>query len=625
MGGNYLSKPILYKSKETNFAHLGLGVLADETETLVTEERNGQLYLTMKYPMDGVRFEELKNDRLIKVSASPNLNDQRFKIIRIRKLGKGLAEIYAEHISNETEGLQLKPEVTYSGNAETALNIWKSNIVDEHPFSVYSDIPTVGQGKWLIDGVENARQALGGVRGSILDTYGGEYRFDNYRIGLYQNRGVDNGLPIMYGKNLMDLEQEEEIANTYTSLMPYATYRPENADADDEDVVLTLPEYFVDSKYVDNYARRKILKVNFSDEEVTTESELRKLAKRYIEDNEVGVPKVNLRVKFIDLAKTLDYKDIAKAEEINLCDWITVYFEKLGIKTKAKVIKTVWNPTLERYEEIEIGETRASLSQSINDTVDGKLDKVESQINRVQTAANGKNRIFRGPDDPTQNMQLNDLWYRPVGDGEVEMYRYTGEYWKLEKISGGLIAGELDASSGDLDIINMNANNITANRGNFVMIAMNEANSSVTFDGSKLRYTHSDGGYTQMSSDGFKRFDSGTGQLYHHLVKVKKFVTTSSGSTAVNWIGLGPEFNFLSSVSEVNNAVSLSLSDTLTGKPGYEIQRTVVTQGHTTSSVVQPRKRNGQWEYPVTGYVVFNQGTSNTYIQPVAGILQITA
>ncbi len=534
MGGNYLSKPILYKANEINFSHLGLGVLADEVSTPVIEERNGQFYLEMKYPINGIHFKELRNDRLIKVSASHNLKDQRFKIIRISKPAKGIVTVYAEHVSNHTADLPLKPNVEYTGNAQSALNIWKSNIVDEHPFTVYSDISTTASGIWETGEVESARQALGGVRGSILDMYGGEYRFDNYHIGLYQNRGDDNGLLIAYGKNLTDLEQEEEIANTYTSIMPYAYHQPEGADEPQE---ITLPEYFVDSEHVDKYARRKILKVNFTTDEITTVKELRDRTKRYIEENNVGVPKVNLRVKYVDLAKTLNYKDLAKVEEINLCDWVTVYFEELDIKVKAKVIKTTWNPTLERYEEIEIGETRASLSQSINDTVDGKLEYIDQRINRVQIGADGKVKLFRSIDEPTEGMRTNDLWYRPVGDGEIEMYRFTGEIWKLEKISGGLLGGTIDAASGDLDIINMNANNISVNRGNFVELALNELNSDLFVTGNELRYIHrKTGSETRMNANGLYHREGGTDYETSYLNDVITVTGLNHSKSSPMWV-----------------------------------------------------------------------------------------
>ncbi|MFP7202219.1 phage tail spike protein [Lysinibacillus halotolerans] len=427
MGGNDLMA-ILYKANESKFNHLGLGPLDDATSILVTEERNGLFELEMKYPITGSRFKDLKNDRIIKADAGHLLKGQLFKIIRISKPMKGSVTVYAEHISYLAQDLPLKPSVNYSGTAQEALNLWKASIVDEHPFTVYSDITTRSSGTWSIKDVKNARQALGGVSGSILEAYGGEYRFDNFHVSLLAQRGSDSGVLIAYGKNLIELNQEEEIDETYTSIYPYTVYTDDN----DNEVLLTLPELFIDSEYVDNYSRRKILVVEFSNDQgdITVEK-LRELANKYIVQNNIGVPKVNLKLQFVDLAKTLNYEGLQLFEQVNLCDWITVIFEDFGIRQKAKVIKTVWNDLLERYETIEVGELRAGLSESINTVVDGKIEKIAQSINIVQQAANGKNSVFRGPDEPTGNLKVGDLWYKPSADGETQMYQYNGIFWEL--------------------------------------------------------------------------------------------------------------------------------------------------------------------------------------------------
>lgn len=478
-----MSYPILYKANETDFSHLGLGVLSDSISALVTEERNGQFELVIKYPIDGALFKEIKNDRLIKADASNKLKDQRFKIIRITKPAKGFVAVYAEHISYLTQDLALEPEVEYSGDALTALNIWKNNIVDDHPFTVYSDIATTGSGKWTINQVENPRRALGGVQGSILDSYGGEYRFDNYHIGLYSQRGDDSGVLIAYGKNLTDLEQDEEIANTYTSIYPYSVITDE--DDSEKEEIITLPERYIDSQYIDNYARRKILTVDFSSGEIKTVEQLRSRTERYIVENDVGVPRVNLRVKFIDLAKTLDYKHLKPVEEINLCDLVTIYFEKLNIMQKAKVIKTVWDVLLDRYESIELGEARASLSDSVNTIVDGKVDKVEERVNLVQVAANGKNKVLRGPQEPITGMSANDLWYKPVGDGEIEMYQWDGIVWRL--IVSTAVNEEIDTRISDAKSTADNARTEASKAYNEVQTAITNAQSAYEYAGSAIR------------------------------------------------------------------------------------------------------------------------------------------
>lgn len=460
MGSGCVSTPVLYKANETNFNHLGLGALADSMNVLVPEERNGQFYLEMDYPVDGVMFKELKNDRLIKADASNNLKQQRFKIVRITKPSKGIVSIYAEHISYHTQEMQLKPLAAYSGNAQSGLNAWKDNIVDSHPFTVYSDITHLSHGEWSIEKVENARKALGGVAGSILDSYGGEYRFDNYHIGLYQNRGNDNGALIAYGKNLTELEQEEEIANTYTSVYPYSVFTEEGSE---ESKLITLPEYFVDSEYVSNFARRKILLVDFSEEKIADATRLRTVANQYVKNNGIGIPKINLKVKFVDLAKTLDYEHLKIVEEINLCDWVNIYFEELGIRSRAKVIKTVWNVLLDRYEEIELGESRASLSQSIETTVDGKLETVRSQLNTIQISVDGKTKTYRGPVEPTEG-KIGDLWYNPIGDGQTEMYQHDGSFWRFIMSTAKLDQVEKDVAEAldDIEEVRQSSNDAVA-------------------------------------------------------------------------------------------------------------------------------------------------------------------
>jgi phage minor structural protein len=454
--GGYRLMAILYKANETDFTHFGLGMLQDAIQIFVTEERNGIFELEMQYPVSGDRFADLKLDRLIKADAGHYLKNQRFKIIRITKPLNGIVTVYAEHVSMLTRDLPLPPNVSYSGDATSALNTWKNSIIgiDPNPFTVFSDISLPGSGSWSIKDVKNARDALGGVEGSLLDTYGGEYLFDNFDIKLYANRGKQSGALIAYGRNLTDLEQEENIAETYTSIYPYAVVSDDNQN----EIILTLPEYYLDSEYVSNYARRKILTVDFSGDDVTTVEQLRTKAEAYIINNRIGVPKVNLKIKYVDLAKTLDYEETQALEEVNVCDWVTIYFEEYGIQTNEKIIKTVWDDLLKQYDSIEVGEARASLAQSINTTVDGKLETVAANLNTIRLAADGKTKIYNGVAEPVAS-NINDLWYKPVDSGAVEMYRWNGIIWAIQKTSADALAGTVDFAT--VQAINIDANAIT--------------------------------------------------------------------------------------------------------------------------------------------------------------------
>ena len=58
--------PILYKADAVDFSTYGIGALSECTLCEVTEERNGAFECTLKYPVSGILFSELKNERLIK-------------------------------------------------------------------------------------------------------------------------------------------------------------------------------------------------------------------------------------------------------------------------------------------------------------------------------------------------------------------------------------------------------------------------------------------------------------------------------------------------------------------------------------------------------------------------------
>ena len=424
--------PILYETNETDFFSLGLGPIKTATEAFVTEERNGSFILEGKVIVDDEVYPLLQENRIIKADASPALTDQRFRIKRIVPNHEGQAEIYAEHVSYLSQELPMKPETYVEGNGIASLTIWKSAILDDNPFIVDSDITTVNKTNWRIDKMENPRQALGGVEGSILDVWGGEYRFDNYHISLLKKRGTTANTILAYGRNITDFEQERNIMTTYTTVYPFAIY----TDDKEEEQIVTIDGYVVDCENIADYPNRNVLPVDFSNEfehdEVPTKAKLKQLAQDYIKNNDIGIPKTSIKVSFLDLAQTADYADIATLETVELCDDVRVHYEKLGVDTIAKVIRTKWNVLRGAYEEIEIGEKRTTLSSIINDT-QTSIKEIENQTGSAIIAANGKNMISHGlfgengEGEPTA-IRVGDMWYKPNGE-DTEFYIWDGTVW----------------------------------------------------------------------------------------------------------------------------------------------------------------------------------------------------
>ena len=379
-----MAYPILYKATETNFEHLGVTVLSDASKCYVSREKNGIYILEFDYPVNGKDVDKIKEGMIIKSDAGYRTKNQRFVVSKITKTQNEF-KIYCQHISQvKTTMNAIRPDITLTSvSAVGALRAWRDNLLDSREeFFVQSDISTLNSTTWKIENIENARDALGGKAGSILDVWGGEYEFDNLNITLHRSMGIDNPTIIAYGKNLLDLEQEQSILETYTSVFPFKKYTDDN----NREQLITLPEILLDSTHLNKFTHRRILKVDFSsDENLKTVEQLRSKAKSYIKSNNVGVPKTNLKINYQDLSKVEGVFDNPALEQIDLCDRLKVYYNELGIMNEnAKVVKVVWDVILEENHEIEVGDSRSSFT----DSTSAKLESLQVQNDSVLARIN---------------------------------------------------------------------------------------------------------------------------------------------------------------------------------------------------------------------------------------------
>lgn len=379
-----MAYPILYKANETNFEHLGVSVLSDASKCYVSRERNGIYILEFDYPVNGKDVDKIKEGMYIKADAGYRTKNQRFIVSKITKTQNEF-KLYCQHISQvKTTMNAIRPDITVTSvSAMGALRAWRDNLLDSREeFFVQSDISTLNSTTWKVENIENARDALGGKAGSILDVWGGEYEFDNLNITLHKSMGIDNPTIIAYGKNLLDLEQEQSILETYTSVFPFKKYTDDN----NREQLITLPEILLDSTHLNKFTHRRILKVDFSsDENLKTVEQLRSKAKSYIKSNNVGVPKTNLKINYQDLSKVEGVFDNPALEQIDLCDRLKVYYNELGILNEnAKVVKVIWDVILEENHEIEVGDSRSSFT----DSTSAKLESLQVQNDSVLARIN---------------------------------------------------------------------------------------------------------------------------------------------------------------------------------------------------------------------------------------------
>lgn len=436
-------RPILYNANETAFETYGLGEI-DATKAQVTRERNGNYTLYIEYPASGPLAGTFKNDMRIKSDAGLRTKNQTFFISRISKDSTGILKIYAKHISHLTEKMAIRNNTNATGTAQAALAIWALNALGGIRFDTWSDIDLTSKTIWNIADFKTARDALGGVKGSILDVWGGEYEFDNTVIRLHKQLGRKSPTVLEYGRNILRAEDDQDIEGAYTSVYPYATYTPENqgtgeGGATSQQVTVELPEKYVDGPYIGLYNERRVLIVdfssNFKDKEVPTIDKLRRLAKEYAINNRLGLPKINTKIEYVDLSKTLDYKLTQILEEAELCDIVPVYYPQIGLTSEdAKLTTIVYDVLLEQNDSVEVGVIGDGFKSSMTSNLSGKIDDL----------ANNQQRLVNTLPDYLLNAQGNKVWYnRPdnsehkVGDIWFEknglydrMYVWNGSQWE---------------------------------------------------------------------------------------------------------------------------------------------------------------------------------------------------
>lgn len=452
----------LYPSVETEFTTNGLGSLGEAVSCTVTEEANGAFELEMVYPITGKRYKDLTNRRIIFAKPNPVDQPQPFRIYEISRPMNGLVTFYASHISYDLSGYPIKPFT--AGTAVAAMAGLKTNSLVSHPFTFWTDKSVTSD--FTVSVPSTIRGVLGGSAGSILDVYKGEYKFDRFLVRLYVNRGANRGVVIRYGKNLTDLEQEENCSKVYTHVIPYWQ------DIEGEKLV-QLPEMMISTGGTYDFTNVYPLDLSYEFEEEPTVSELRTRAEKYVKDNDLGSPKVSLNVSFAQLEQTEEYKHLTLLERVELFDTVTVEFPEMNVSSTAKVSKTKYNVLTGRYDSVTIGSVRASISDSViaqDDSLNQKTNEVKSDLqkaveNATKWITNGRGYMVAVKDEAGNWIEICSL-DTPNIDTAVNVWRwnnggfghsshgYNGPYETAITQDGHIVADFITTGSLTASIIN---------------------------------------------------------------------------------------------------------------------------------------------------------------------------
>lgn len=492
-------KPILYDETTQTLAQIvasytnGVGLINALT-AVVTEERNGLYELEMNVFIEDELFSAIHPGSIFKVKVGDKEGMQLFRVYQITKPLNGVCTVYARHI---TYDLGKAPVLPFTAvGVSNALNGLVSHLATQYEFGVFTDIQNTETG-FTLEEPKYFRECLGGYAGSILDCFGGEYEFDNLTVKLLAHRGNNNGVEIRYGKNLIDVTQETNIDSMYDAVLGFAV-------ADDGTVTNGTIQYIKP-----NTSAPKTMIIDFSDQfdddTPITVNAINTLSQNYIQAHSLNVPKVSIDVSLIALQQTDQYKDVLQLERVSLCDTIQVYFEKLGVNATAKVIRTEYDVLNERLTNVEIGDARTNLTESIADSVsdevvteavsamDGAIEHATDLITGglggyvvISKNANGQPEEILIMDTADKQTAVNVIRMNKNGIG-FSNTGYSGTYTTAWTIDGGFVADFIQ--SGTINAIDITGSNITGSRivfgdsPNTTELRTNNAETGALFEG----------------------------------------------------------------------------------------------------------------------------------------------
>lgn len=451
-------RPILYEQNERVFDTNGMGILHDAISAEVTEVRNAEFELELKYPVGGEWASALTQNRYILVKPNDYDESHAFRIYEVEKeADSNQITVKGVTKTDELSGNIIKPLSIKSATPSGAWEQLKRVAVDPIEYNFISDIQTA---KDTNMDIRNVLNAIAGEEGSFIDTWGGEIKRTNNTIFLYSKRGKDHVTTIRPRKNLKNVKVKSSMAGKFTRILPYVTFTPEGENEAEQVIYGDI----IKSPHYDDYFVKRIVPLDLSSEfndssthkegeeskkKAPTPAQVTAKAQSYFtsKNKDADKPDLSVEVEMLPLQDSTEWdrRIIQALEKIQLCDTVDVYVPKIDCDVTVKVRKIVYDALTERIIKIEAsssGTGRASLADQqkaqwqdltnkiVNNALYGEKDGL---IHTILTSANNKNKNFYGPEEPPrEKVSKDDLWFKPVGgEGEVEMWRFDGENWVL--------------------------------------------------------------------------------------------------------------------------------------------------------------------------------------------------
>ena len=340
-----------------------LGRLTGCTECTVEESRNADYTLSASVVKNSECAESAVVQNYIYAKPNPTDEPQFFEIYEVVEKNNVLS-IKAKHIKHncynniiaagETSAQLYSPAEAYE-NLDALFDnnyVFSSDITNRKSINLgYTQGCTLGD-------------FLGGLEGSLLDLFGGEYKWNNFNVSLLKNRGQKRAYSLKWGDNISSYEKTQSSETTISHVCAYATVYDEFSKQDIQIIADPYEIFEQKSKtnklsvypVPDNLVNGIIVNSSTGDGYEFVKNTCRIAATAYIGGDKLGEIKSNIKV---DVEAVLD-----DMQQFNLCDTVTVILSD-SIAAESKIVKTTYDTLRERYKQLELGSFKTKLSDFV--------------------------------------------------------------------------------------------------------------------------------------------------------------------------------------------------------------------------------------------------------------------
>lgn len=399
----------VYQPNETDFTVNGDVLFPIECTDDV--ELNGVWTRILSHPIDEEgRWKHIVNNAVIK--APSHNGEQLYRITNVEKNDSGVSAEANPIFWDCADSCFLLDKRIVSKNGQQALNL----ILANSGFTGRSNITSINTSYYVR---QNALAAIQGTDNSFLTRWGGEVIYNNKQIVINQTAGSDNGVELLYGKNIPTdgMTETVDTSSVVTRIVPVG-YNGRG---------LSTANPWVDSPLINSYPVVKTRVVNFdyvalrADLDPSTDTEGMIVCASVSQFNTVlrqesnklynaglDKPTVSIECDMVLLGNTAEYEKFKDLEKVSLGDTIHCRHNKLDIVTDARIVALEYDCCRDMVSRVTIGAVPQNflndVSQAIsvssnaissNGTV--KASQVQGTLNAVDfTNANIMNSTVMG-------------------------------------------------------------------------------------------------------------------------------------------------------------------------------------------------------------------------------------